>query len=116
MPSGWRDQFLAGGAANLKAREADVENEETQRLKSLVADLRMSNELLRDLVPENSLIDREVSRSVARMVGLQQAWATYFGQAKAVRIHLFDRLWRAGLVWLCYVLWETRPSIARPIR
>ena len=29
--------------ANLKAREADVENEETQRLKSLVADLSMSN-------------------------------------------------------------------------
>jgi hypothetical protein len=36
--SGWRDQFLEGGAANLKAREADVDNEETQRLKSLVAD------------------------------------------------------------------------------
>src|SRR5207244_334648 len=36
--SGWRDQFLAGGEANLKARETDVENEETQRLKSLVAD------------------------------------------------------------------------------
>jgi transposase-like protein len=25
--SGWRDQFLEGGAADLKAREADVENE-----------------------------------------------------------------------------------------
>jgi hypothetical protein len=35
--SGWREQFLEGGAANLKAREADVDNEETQRLKSLVA-------------------------------------------------------------------------------
>ena len=43
---GWRDQFLDGGEANLRAREADVENEETQRLKSLVADLSMSNELL----------------------------------------------------------------------
>ncbi len=40
--SGWRDRFLEGGAANLKAREADVDNEETQRLKSLVADLSMS--------------------------------------------------------------------------
>jgi transposase-like protein len=40
--SGWREQFLEGGAANLKAREAEVENEETQRLKSLVADLSMS--------------------------------------------------------------------------
>jgi transposase-like protein len=48
--SGWRDQFLEGGAANLKAREADVGNEETQRLKSLVADLSMSNELLREKI------------------------------------------------------------------
>src|SRR5712691_8971589 len=37
-------------AANLRAREADVENEETQRLKSLVADLSMSNELLREKI------------------------------------------------------------------
>jgi transposase-like protein len=48
--SGWREQFLEGGAANLKAREADVEDEETQRLKSLVADLSMSNELLREKI------------------------------------------------------------------
>src|SRR6266566_1526225 len=48
--SGWREQFLEGGAANLKAREADVDNEETQRLKSLVADLSMSNELLREKI------------------------------------------------------------------
>ena len=47
-PSGWRDQFLAGGEGNLKTRETDVENEETQRLKCLVADLGMSNELLRE--------------------------------------------------------------------
>src|SRR5487761_87941 len=48
--SGWRDQFLEGGAANLKAREADVDNQETQRLKSLVADLSTSNELLREKI------------------------------------------------------------------
>ena len=48
--SGGRDRFLDGGAANLKAREADVDNEETQRLKSLVADLSMSNELLREKI------------------------------------------------------------------
>lgn len=48
--SGWREQFLEGGAANLKARQADVDNEETQRLKSLVADLSMSNELLREKI------------------------------------------------------------------
>ena len=48
--SGWRDQFLEGGAANLKAREADGENQETQRRKSLVADLRMNNKLLREKI------------------------------------------------------------------
>jgi transposase-like protein len=48
--SGWREQLLEGGAANLKAREADVDNEETQRLKSLVADLSMSNELVREKI------------------------------------------------------------------
>jgi transposase len=48
--SGWHEQFLEGGAANLKAREADVDNEETQRLKALVADLSMSNELLREKI------------------------------------------------------------------
>src|SRR6266851_4217126 len=51
--SGWREQFLEGGAANLKAREVAVDNEETQRLKSLVADLSMSNELLRETLGES---------------------------------------------------------------
>ena len=45
-----RHQFLAGGEANLKARETNVVDEETQRLKSLVADLSMSNELLREKI------------------------------------------------------------------
>jgi len=48
--SNWRDRFLTGGEANLKARETDVDDEETQRLKSLVADLSMSNELLREKI------------------------------------------------------------------
>ncbi len=48
--SGWREQFLASGTAGLKARETDVLDEETQRLKSLVADLSMSNELLREKI------------------------------------------------------------------
>lgn len=48
--SGWREQSLVGMEANLKAREADVENEETQRLKSMVVDLSMSNELLREKI------------------------------------------------------------------
>ena len=45
--SNWRDVFLASGEAGLKSREADVEDEEKQRLKSVVAELAMSNELLR---------------------------------------------------------------------
>jgi len=48
--SGWREQSLVGMEANLKAREADAENEETQRLKSMVADLSMGNELLREKI------------------------------------------------------------------
>ena len=48
--SGWRQQFLAGGEANLKARETEVADEQTQRLKSLVADLSRSNELLREKI------------------------------------------------------------------
>ncbi len=35
--SGWREQSLVGMEANLKARESDAENEETQRLKSMVS-------------------------------------------------------------------------------
>src|SRR5205807_8182385 len=45
--SGWRDQFLDGGEANLRAREADVENEETQRPTPLVPYLCTSNTTLR---------------------------------------------------------------------
>lgn len=48
--SGWREQSLVSMEANLKVREADAENEETRRLKSLVADLSMSNELLREKI------------------------------------------------------------------
>ena len=48
--SGWREQSLVGMEANLKAREADGENPETQRLKSMVADLSLSNELLREKI------------------------------------------------------------------
>lgn len=33
----WRDRFLPGGETGLKSREADVEDEERWRLKSLVA-------------------------------------------------------------------------------
>lgn len=45
----------------------------------------------RYVVPKYSLTHREVSRSVARIVGLHQVWATHLGQAKAIRKYLFDR-------------------------
>ena len=45
--SGGRDVFLAGGEAGLKSRETDANDEEKQRLRSVVADLAMDNELLK---------------------------------------------------------------------
>jgi len=46
----WRDRFLAGGEAGLKSREADVEDEERRRLKSVVASISVDNELLREKI------------------------------------------------------------------
>jgi len=48
--SAWRDRFLAGGEASLKTREADVDDEEKRRLKSVVASVSVDNELLREKV------------------------------------------------------------------
>ena len=42
----WRDEFLAGGEARLKHREEAVEDEDTRRLKSVVADLATDKALL----------------------------------------------------------------------
>jgi uncharacterized small protein (DUF1192 family) len=69
--SGWR-QSLVGMEANLKAREADVQNEETQRLKSLVADLSMSNALLRQKIHrlEAEAISRAASSFAGRLYGV----------------------------------------------
>jgi hypothetical protein len=44
--SEWRDEFLAGGEARLKHREEAVEDEDTRRLKSAVADLVTDKALL----------------------------------------------------------------------
>jgi transposase len=46
----WRDRFLAGGEASLKSREADGEDEEKKRLKSVVANISVDNELLREKI------------------------------------------------------------------
>jgi hypothetical protein len=48
--SDWRDAFLAGGEACLKSREVGVIDAEKQRLKSVVADLAMRNELLSEKI------------------------------------------------------------------
>ena len=44
--SGWRDAFLAGGAASLRSRPADARDGEIGRLKAKVGELTMANELL----------------------------------------------------------------------
>ena len=44
----WRDRFLTGGEASLKTRVTDVEDEEKKRLKSVVANVCVDNELLRE--------------------------------------------------------------------
>ena len=44
--SQWREQFLAGGEANLKARESDPQAEENQRLQAKIGELLMETELL----------------------------------------------------------------------
>ncbi len=46
----WRDRFLAGGEAGMKSREVDVDDEENRRLKSVVANLSLDNELLREKI------------------------------------------------------------------
>lgn len=46
----WRDRFLASGESGLKSREADVEDEERRRLKSVVAGVSVENELLREKI------------------------------------------------------------------
>jgi transposase-like protein len=46
----WRDRFLAVGETGLKSREADVEDEEKRRLKSVVASVSVENELLREKI------------------------------------------------------------------
>lgn len=46
----WRDRFLAGGEAGLKSRETEPEDEEKRRLKSVVANISVENELLREKI------------------------------------------------------------------
>ncbi len=44
--SGWRDSFLAAGAASLKSRSEDSRDRELRAMKEKIGDLKMANELL----------------------------------------------------------------------
>ena len=44
--SGWRDSFLAAGAASLKSRLEDGRDRELRAMKERIGDLTMANELL----------------------------------------------------------------------
>jgi len=48
--SAWRGAFLAGGEAHLKSRETHVDDEETQRLKRVVAEQAVTAELLKEKI------------------------------------------------------------------
>jgi transposase-like protein len=48
--SEWRDAFLAGGEAHVKAREVAAEDEETRRLQNVVADLATEKDLLKEKI------------------------------------------------------------------
>ena len=44
----WEREFLAGGEANLKSRAPTAQDEEVGRLKAMIGELTMRNELLRE--------------------------------------------------------------------
>lgn len=46
----WRERFLEAGEAGLKSRGVDVEDEEKRRLKSVVANVSVEVELLREKI------------------------------------------------------------------
>ena len=48
--SAWRERFLLGGESGLKSRQAEVDDEEKRRLKSVVASVSIENELLREKI------------------------------------------------------------------
>lgn len=48
--SEWRDAFLAAGAEGLKIRQEDLFDEQGRRMKSVIAELAMENEILRERI------------------------------------------------------------------
>ena len=50
--SDWREAFLASGEGGLKIREDDLVDEQGRRMKSVIAELAMANELLRERIQQ----------------------------------------------------------------
>lgn len=50
--SDWRDAFLASGEAGLKIRKDDLIDENGRRMKSVIVELAMANELLRERIQQ----------------------------------------------------------------
>ncbi len=48
--SSWQDTFLTSGEAGLKIRQEDLVDEQGRRMKSVIAELAMSNDLLRERI------------------------------------------------------------------
>jgi hypothetical protein len=48
--SQWREAFLAAGKDGLKIRQEDLGDEQGRRMKSVIAELAMENELLRERI------------------------------------------------------------------
>ncbi len=48
--SEWREAFLAAGEEGLKIRQEDLVDEQGRRMKSVIAELAMENELLRERI------------------------------------------------------------------
>ena len=48
--SAWRDAFLAAGEAGLKVRQQELVDEQGRRMKSVIAELAMENELLKERI------------------------------------------------------------------
>lgn len=46
--SEWRETFVGAGGASLKSREPDAKDEEIARLKAMVGEMTMRNEVLRE--------------------------------------------------------------------
>jgi hypothetical protein len=48
--SEWRDAFLSAGAEGIKIRQEGLVDEQGRRIKSVIAELAMENELLRERI------------------------------------------------------------------